>query len=113
MGSSITMIDLHYGHLAVDSGEHAVSLLDALALERAVDAGWTSAGRPGKLHSDTVPRVARGVHPPYHPGTGARAGPHGYESAASQTDLTRKGDRPWTCVVGRVFAPRSHRTSTE
>jgi integrase len=43
MGTSIAMIDLHYGHLAVDSHEHAVSLLDALALERAVDAGWTSA----------------------------------------------------------------------
>ena len=41
MGTSIAMIDLHYGHLAVDSHEHAVSLLDALALERAVDAGWT------------------------------------------------------------------------
>lgn len=41
MGSSIAMIDHHYGHLAHDSREHAVSLLDALALERAVDAGWT------------------------------------------------------------------------
>ena len=41
MGSSIAMIDRHYGHLARDSREHAVSLLDALALERAVDAGWT------------------------------------------------------------------------
>jgi hypothetical protein len=48
------MIDLHYGHLAVDSYQHAVSLLDALALERAVDAGWTSARRPAKPHSDTV-----------------------------------------------------------
>lgn len=28
MGTSIAMIDLHYGHLAVDSHEHAVSLLD-------------------------------------------------------------------------------------
>jgi hypothetical protein len=41
MGSSIAMIDYHYGHLARDSREHAVSLLDALAVERAVDAGWT------------------------------------------------------------------------
>jgi hypothetical protein len=56
MGTSIAMIDLHYGHLAVDSHEHAVSLLDALALERAVDAGWTSAHRPAKSHSDTVLR---------------------------------------------------------
>jgi hypothetical protein len=40
MGTSIAMIDLHYGHLVVDSYQHAVSLLDALALERAVDAGW-------------------------------------------------------------------------
>jgi hypothetical protein len=54
MGTSIAMIDLHYGHLAVDSHEHAVSLLEALALERAVDAGWTPARRPGKTHSDTV-----------------------------------------------------------
>ncbi len=46
MGTSIAMIDLHYGHLAVDSYQHAVSLLDALALERAVDAGWTPARRP-------------------------------------------------------------------
>ena len=36
------MIDRHYGHLANDSREHAVSLLDALAFERAVDAAWTS-----------------------------------------------------------------------
>jgi integrase len=42
MGSSIAMIDRHYGHLARDSREHAVSLLDALAIERAVDAAWTS-----------------------------------------------------------------------
>jgi hypothetical protein len=28
MGSSIAMIDDHYGHLARDSREHAVSLLD-------------------------------------------------------------------------------------
>jgi integrase len=36
IGSSIEMIDRHYGHLARDSREHAVALLDALALERAV-----------------------------------------------------------------------------
>jgi hypothetical protein len=51
------MIDLHYGHLAVDSHEHAVSLLDALALERAVDAGWTSARMPVKPHHDTVSKL--------------------------------------------------------
>jgi hypothetical protein len=48
MGSSIAMIDRHYGHLARDSHEHAVSLLDALAVERAVDAGWTSRQTPAK-----------------------------------------------------------------
>jgi len=48
MGSSIAMIDRHYGHLARDSREHAVSLLDALAVERAVDAGWTSRQKPAK-----------------------------------------------------------------
>jgi hypothetical protein len=45
MGTSIAMIDLHSGHLAIDSYQHAVSLLDALALERR----WTlgGAGRKG------------------------------------------------------------------
>jgi hypothetical protein len=56
MGTSIAMIDLHYGHLAVDSYQHAVSLLDALAIERAVDAGWTSNRRPVKVPSDSVSR---------------------------------------------------------
>jgi integrase len=54
MGTSIAMIDLHYGHLAVDSFEHAVSLLDALALERAVDAGWTPAQTPAMRHRHRV-----------------------------------------------------------
>jgi hypothetical protein len=54
MGTSIAMIDLHYGHLAIDSYQHAVSLLDALALERAVDAGWTPARRPARPHRGTV-----------------------------------------------------------
>jgi integrase len=54
MGTSIAMIDLHYGHLAVDSYQHPVSLLDALALERAVDAGWTPDRRPATPHGDTV-----------------------------------------------------------
>jgi len=56
MGTGIAMIDLHYGHLAVDSHEHAVSLLDALALERAVDAGWTS---PAKFANPLINRVSK------------------------------------------------------
>ena len=35
------MIDRHYGHVGHDSREHAVSLVEALAIERAVDAVWT------------------------------------------------------------------------
>jgi integrase len=54
MGSSIAMIDHHYGHLAHDSREHAVSLLDALALERAVDAGWTPARTTAKPHPTSL-----------------------------------------------------------
>lgn len=37
-GTSIAMIGRHYGHLANDSRDHAVGLLDAPAFERAVDA---------------------------------------------------------------------------
>jgi hypothetical protein len=58
MGTSIAMIDLHYGQLAVDSYQH-VSLLDALALERAVDARWTPARRSVNSHSDTASRPHR------------------------------------------------------
>jgi hypothetical protein len=64
MGTSISMIDLHYGHLAVDSYPHAVSLLDALALERAVDAGWRSgpqARQAGQRHGfQASPRAPLG-----------------------------------------------------
>jgi len=55
MGSSIAMIDRHYGHLAHDSREHAVSLLDALAFERAVDAAWTSHRATAKAVRKPVP----------------------------------------------------------
>jgi hypothetical protein len=55
MGSSIAMIDYHYGHLAHDSREHAVSLLDALAFERVVDAGWTP---PGQLANSVPVRIS-------------------------------------------------------
>jgi integrase len=57
IGSSIAMIDRHYGHLASDSREHAVSLLDALAHERAVDAAWTSnrTGANAVSKSDSKP----------------------------------------------------------
>ena len=54
MGTSIAMIDRHYGHLANDSRDHAVALLDALTLERAVDAAWTSPRTPRKPIRKTV-----------------------------------------------------------
>jgi len=54
IGSSIAMIDRNYGHLARDSREHAVALLDALALERAVDAAWTSNRRSANALSTAI-----------------------------------------------------------
>jgi integrase len=46
MGASLTMIDRHYGHLARDGREHAITLLDALNAPEfdpwtLVDARWT------------------------------------------------------------------------
>jgi hypothetical protein len=46
MGTSLAMIDRHYGHLARDGREHAIKLLDGYrtheALDfHAVDAQWT------------------------------------------------------------------------
>jgi integrase len=45
MGTSLAMIDRHYGHLARDGREHAIKLLDAYTAPEpldvhAVDAGW-------------------------------------------------------------------------
>jgi hypothetical protein len=59
IGSSIAMIDRHYGHLARDSRENAVALMDALAFERAVDAAWTSTGSGGNALSNSDSRRRR------------------------------------------------------
>ena len=58
MGTSLAMIDLHYGHLASDGRQHAVALLDALAREKAVDVGWTPTPRPANPLSTTERRPA-------------------------------------------------------
>jgi hypothetical protein len=58
LGTSLAMIDLHYGHLASDGREHAVALLDALAREKLVDAGWTPPPAPASPHGDK-PRATR------------------------------------------------------
>jgi integrase len=61
MGTSIAMIDRHYGHLANDSRDHAVALMDALEFERAVDAAWTSPQRLARPldHRSSRPRKTR------------------------------------------------------
>jgi hypothetical protein len=47
MGTSLAMIDRHYGHLARDGREHAIRLLDTFVSAaqttdvHAVDATWT------------------------------------------------------------------------
>jgi len=59
MGTRIAMIDYYYGHLARDSRENAFSLLDALAIERAVDAGWTPPANAARPLTRRVSRPAR------------------------------------------------------
>ncbi|HEY8629506.1 MAG TPA: hypothetical protein VIL73_03040, partial [Gaiellaceae bacterium] len=46
MGTSLTMFDRHYGHLARDGRDHAIKLLDTFTSSdttnvHAVDAAWT------------------------------------------------------------------------
>jgi hypothetical protein len=53
MGTSIAMIDLHYGHLALDSYRHAVSLLDALAPSRCVT--WHAGVAETRSHGTCPP----------------------------------------------------------
>jgi integrase len=62
MGTSLAMIDLHYGHLASDGREHAVALLDALAHEELVDAGWTPPLRPANPLTINDRRPSRNVN---------------------------------------------------
>jgi integrase len=60
MGTSIAMLDRHYGHLMTDSHRRANELLDAAAIERAVDAGWTPARIAAKPHrSQGSPSIRR------------------------------------------------------
>jgi integrase len=84
IGSSIAMIDRHYGHLAHDSREHTVTLLDALAFERAVDAAWTSP--PAPVHS---------VHKPV--------------TNSAQRRSTRAVDARWTPRLVTVARPDEER----
>jgi integrase len=56
MGTSLAMIDRHYGHLARDGREHAIRLLDTYGTAdafgvHAVDAGWTP-DEPADLSAD-------------------------------------------------------------
>jgi integrase len=61
MGASLTMIDRHYGHLARDGREHAISLLDsygAIAVDvggRSVDTE-TAASRRDRQQKGTLSR---------------------------------------------------------
>jgi hypothetical protein len=47
MGTSLAMIDRHYGHLARDGREHAIRLLDSFArVDHSADVPrWTPGGR--------------------------------------------------------------------
>ena len=56
MGASLAMIDKHYGHLARDGREHAVTLLDAYARDTAA---WTPNGRRPRQRKPALPRRPR------------------------------------------------------
>jgi integrase len=59
MGTSLTMIDRHYGHLARDAREHAFGLLDAHAAGDAASlAEWTPGGRRARSASSERPTKA-------------------------------------------------------
>jgi hypothetical protein len=53
-------LNLGFRHLHRDSREHAVSLLDALAIVRAVDAGWTPTATPVDPLTNSVSKPAEG-----------------------------------------------------
>jgi integrase len=57
MGTSLTMIDRHYGHLARDGREHAIRLLDDLSAGQRprwtlVDAAWTPNAAAAAVNGD-------------------------------------------------------------
>jgi hypothetical protein len=104
MGSSIAMIDHHYGHLARYSREHAVSLLDAFAIERAVDAGWTPSPRPATPLTNSVsrPRRTRSRH-----AVDVRWTPRPEPCGVRKFVCWLRARRRW--LRGRRVGPRSHR----
>ncbi len=59
MGSSIAMIDRYTATSPATAANTRVSLLDALAIERTVDAGWTPPEKPANPLSNSVPRPRR------------------------------------------------------
>ena len=55
MGTSLAMIDRHYGHLARDGREHAIELLDTYEpSNRSASTGWTPRGHRPHLTTSTV-----------------------------------------------------------
>ena len=48
LGTSLIMVDRHYGHLARDAREYAIMLLDAHAANDGASPAWTAGGR--RLH---------------------------------------------------------------
>ena len=61
MGTSLVMIDRHYGHLARDGREHAIKLLDTFggadpANVHAVDVAWTLNPRIVAHHENATHR---------------------------------------------------------
>jgi hypothetical protein len=62
MGASLTMIDRHYGHLAKDGRQHAISLLDTLTEPtdvHPVDARWTRWKGSPAVASPAKPPLSR------------------------------------------------------
>jgi hypothetical protein len=93
------MFDFHYGHLAHDSREHAVSLLDALAFERAVDAGWTPPPKPQRRLAPASPG-----------GSGGDSGAGGHSvdvGARARRHYSKRKE-----LISRKFAKSSDRPRT-
>jgi hypothetical protein len=84
MGSSITMIDYRYGHLAHDSRDHAVSRFDALALS----AWWTPGGRRRRS-----PKPCASVSRPLQRRFGVRRGR--LVDVRARSDAENSGSASW------------------
>jgi hypothetical protein len=95
MGTSLAMIDRHYGHLARDGREHAIKLLDTYrAPELSTSTRWTLGGHRTPVTTSTLTtKSAAEQEKTLSPLTDSNRRPPPYHGGALPTELRGRESR--------------------